>query len=125
MTEPCIMKDELTKAVEGIKTQNRWFMGIFGGAVILLLVGYGALGSGHIATKTQITKINDDYAPLMIIQDIMESSDKSNQIILMIPQTAKDDPRYLEAINDREKFQREAIQRISSVKRGNPSGNKN
>jgi len=41
----CIMKDDLTKAIDGFKSQNRWFMGIFGGAMIILLVGYGAIGT--------------------------------------------------------------------------------
>jgi hypothetical protein len=122
MEHECTMKDELTKAVEGIKTQNRWFMGIFGGAVILLLVGYGTLSNGYVTNKTNITKITNDYAPLIVVQDIMENNDRMISIMQIISNSAKDDPRYQEAIHARDKFQREALQRAATTKRGGGVG---
>jgi hypothetical protein len=122
MEHECTMKDELTKAVEGIKTQNRWFMGIFGGAVILLLVGYGTLSNGYVTNKTNITKITNDYAPLIVVQDIMENNDRMISIMQIISNSAKDDPRYQEAIHARDKFQREALQRAATTKRGGGGG---
>lgn len=119
--EDCEMKDDLTKAIEGIKNQNRWFMSIFGGAIILLLVGYGNIGTTVSNNTGRITKINNDYAPLIVIQDIMENNDRFIKIIQLIPQTDKDDPRYLDAIREREIFQREALQRASGTKRSGSS----
>jgi len=114
----CVMEEKLIKAIEDNKTQNRWFMGIFGGAIILLLVGYGVLSNGYITNKSNISKITDDYAPLIVIQDILENNDRMISVMQIISNSAKDDPRYQEAINARNKFQREALQRASTAKRG-------
>ena len=121
----CIMKDELTLAIESIKTQNRWFMGIFGGAILLLLVGYGSLGTGYTTNKANITKINNDYAPLVVIQDISHDNRNLINILQLLPETTKDDLRYINAIKESQEFQAEALRRAAGSKRGGSSSSGN
>jgi hypothetical protein len=40
----CIMEDKLMKAIEGIKTQNRWFMGIFATILVGLIITITTIG---------------------------------------------------------------------------------
>lgn len=112
------MKDEFTKAIESIRIQNRWFMGIFGGAIIALLIGYGAYGSRLSSNEAQTMKINYDYAPLVVIQDIAKDNRNLIKILQMLPETTKDDPRYLNAVAESEAFQNESLRRASGAKRG-------
>lgn len=112
------MKDELTEMVKSLQASVRWTLGICAGAIVLLLVGYGTMQARNIDMDERLQRINDNYAPLVIVQDIYENNDKMLQIIQMLPQTSKDDPRYMEAIRDRESFQREALSRAATVKRG-------
>lgn len=121
----CIMKDELTLAIEGFRKQLFWFMGIFGGAIILLLVGYGALGTGYTTNKANIAKINNDYAPLVVIQDISHDNRNLINILQSLPETTKDDPRYINAINESQTFQAEALRRAAGSKRGGSSSSGN
>lgn len=114
----CYMEEKLTKIVKALQNSVRWTLGVCVCAIVMLLVGYGTLSSQTLNNDERITKINDDYAPLIVIQDIMENNDKMIEIFQIIPQTSKDDIRYKEAIMARDKFQREALQRASTSKRG-------
>lgn len=115
----CIMKDDLTLAIEGIKTQNRWFMGIFGSAIVLLLVGYGSLGTAQINDRKQTTKINNDYTPIFAFQYIVESNNKMANLILAID--AKDDHRYMQALKEWSELQQEVIKQAGLNKRSGSS----
>lgn len=112
----CIMEDKLEKAIEGIRTQNRWFMGIFGGAIILLLVGYGSMTTAQVNDRKQVNKINSDYTPIFAFQYIVESNNKMANLILAID--AKDDHRYQQALKEWNELQQEVVKQAGLNKRG-------
>lgn len=115
----CIMKGDLTNAIEGIKTQNRWFMGIFGSAIVLLLVGYGSMTTAQVNDRKQISKITNDYTPIFAFQYIVESNNKMANLILAID--AKDDIRYQQALKEWNELQQEVIKQAGLNKRGSGS----
>ena len=119
----CIMEERLTKAVEDIKTSIRWTLGICCTVLIGLVIWTATLRADQVTTQTQVMKINDDYAPLIIIQDIFENNDKMVEIFQIISNNAKSDERYTEAIRSRDKFQRDALMKISVAKRSIPTKN--
>jgi hypothetical protein len=112
----CTMKDPLTKSIEGIKTQNRWFMGIFGGAIILLLVGFGSQQASSTVVHEQVDKINKDYLPYFAFQYIVDSNNKLIGIINGIE--SKDDIKYQQAIKEWSELQQEIIKQAGYNKRG-------
>jgi hypothetical protein len=116
------MEDKLTKAVEGMRAQNRWSMGLFLGILVALIISITTIGTNQKADNKQLTKINQDYMPYEVVNDLIENTDKYISIVQIISNSAKDDTRYREAIDNRNKFQSEALRRISMSKRSGGSG---
>lgn len=119
----CIMEERLTKAVEDVKNSIRWTLGICVTVLIGLVIWTATLRADQVTTQTQVMKINDDYAPLIVIQDIFENNDKMVEIFQIISNNVKPDERYNEAIRSRDKFQRDALMKISAAKRSTPIKN--
>ena len=122
MEHECVQEENLNKFMRGIRNTITWVLGSCVAFVLTILIAVSVQGTNQKAIDKQVQKITKDYAPLIVIQDIYENNDKMLQIIQMLPQTTKDDPRYIEAIRDREEFQRNALMRASAVKRGGYSG---
>ena len=117
MSEPCIMKDELTKMVEKLQRSVKWTLSICVGALLILIISVTTLGGTSVQNSRQIEKINDDYAPLVVLQDMAKDNADLIKIIQMLPNTTKDDLRYINAINESMQFRSEALRRASAVKR--------
>ena len=118
----CKMEDKFAVEVKNLRKTITVWLGFCVGAIVLLLVGYGAIGRAQMEDSRMITKINNDYAPLIIIQDISKDNRNLINILQMLPQTTKDDPRYIKAITESQEFQTEALRRASSVKRSASGG---
>ena len=100
----------------------RWVLGI---TVPLLLILIGSAVRAEVKTNAvekQVQKINDDYTPLFVMEGIVGSNDKLINILNVLPQTTRDDPRYLDAIKERNDFQREILNRAALSKRGTVKG---
>lgn len=117
----CPMEAVITKAIEDIRSSIRLTLGICASAMVGLIIWTATLRADQVTTQTQVTKITNDYTPLIVIQDVLENNDRMISILQIISNSAKDDPRYHEAIQARDKFQREALQRASTAKRGGSS----
>lgn len=121
MDHECTMKDEIDIKFDKIQTNVKWVLSICAGMIVLLLIGMTTQSVVQKALREKVNTINKDYAPLEVIQDIMENSARTNKILIAIPQMTKDDPRYLQMVEDKEKFQQEALQRLGNAKRGGSS----
>lgn len=114
----CVMEAKILKIIDDIKSSIRWTLGICVSALVGLLIWTATLRADQITNEEQLIKINNDYAPLMVIQDIFENNDKMIEIVSIISNSSKPDERYKEAIRSRDKFQRDALLKISATKRG-------
>jgi hypothetical protein len=123
MEHECTMKTEIDIKFDKLQMNTKWVIGVCAGIVVALLIVVTTQGVVQAALRKQVTKINDNYAPIIIVQDIMENNAKTVKILLSLPEMTKDDPRYQELIQDKDKFQREALQRASTAKRGGGSSN--
>lgn len=112
------MKAELTTMVDKLQNWVKWTLGICVGFIVLLVVGITVFQTKQAALSEMVMKINYDYAPLIVIQDIAKDNRNLIKIIQMLPETTKDDPRYLNAITESESFQNEALRRAAGAKRG-------
>jgi len=119
MTEhACIMEEKINHAIDDIRNTVKWALGVFAGFILFLVISVVTLGGTAVTNQNSIEKINNDYAPLMVIQDISHDNANLIKIIQMLPSTTKDDPRYIEAINESLQFRSEALRRASTSKRG-------
>ena len=119
MTEhACIMEEKINHAIDDIRNTVKWALGVFAGFILFLVISVVTLGVTAVTNQNSIEKINNDYAPLMVIQDISHDNANLIKIIQMLPSTTKDDPRYIEAINESLQFRSEALRRASASKRG-------
>lgn len=114
------IKCKIEAEVKKMRAITQWLIGITIPILLLLVIAITRIDGKQSDNETRITKINNDYAPLIVIQDIMENNDHLLNIIQSIPRTTIDDQRYLNAVKSRDEFQRKALQRASTVKR---SGN--
>ena len=112
------LEHKITSAVNDIRSTVKWGLGIFAGFILFIVISVVTLGGTALENKKDIKTIRDDYAPLLVIQDISHDNMLLIKTIQMLPTTTKDDPRYINAINESLEFRSEALRRASSVKRG-------
>ena len=112
----CIMKDQLTKAVESIENWVKWTLAICAGAVLYTVINVSIVGTKQSNLIDKVNKIQEDYAPWETVVDLMENNERFIEVWQAIPEASKNDSRYEEAIKSRNAFQREAIQRASKSK---------
>lgn len=117
MKDECIMKDELTEMVKSLQNSVKWTLGICAGAVLFLVIAIATIQTKQTTQETWLQKINDNYAPLVVVQDIAKDNSNLIKILQMLPETTKDDPRYINAVNESQLFQTEALRRAASAKR--------
>ena len=119
MSEPCIMEEKINKAIDDIRSKVKWAGGIFAGFILFLIISVVTFGGTAVNNKADIKKINDNYAPLEVLQDISHDNMNLIKVLQMLPNTTKDDPRYINIMNETFQFRSEALRRASSTKRGN------
>jgi len=105
----------------------RWILGIM--VPFMMILAGGAIRAEVKANdlEKRVQTINDDYTPLFVMEGIVGSNDKLINILNVLSQTTKDDPRYVDAIKERTEFQREILNRAALSKRGGggPGNQKN
>jgi len=115
------MEEKINKAIDKMEKAVKWQIGIFGSVILFLVISVVTLGGTSVTNKNDIKKINDNYAPLEVLQDISHDNMNLIKVLQTLPSTTRDDPRYINAINESLEFRSEALRRASSTKRG---GNK-
>ena len=105
-------------------TDDKKFNAILGiGSLFLVIfVGISAylltLPSEVKATQKQVQKITDDYLPYFAFEYIVESNQRLIDVLITLPYTTKDDPRYKEAIEKWNKLQNDVVKQVGQSKRG-------
>lgn len=117
MNHDCTMRDELTEMVKSLQNSVKWTLGICAGAILFLVIATATIQAKQTAQEAWLQKINDNYAPLILIQDISKDNSNLIKILQMLPETTKDDPRYINAVNESQSFQTEALRRAAITKR--------
>jgi len=96
----------------------RWVLGIMIPLMVFLIGGAVRAEMKTNDLERRVQLINDEYTPLFVMEGIVGSNDKLINILNVLPQTTRDDPRYLDAIKERSEFQREILNRAALSKRG-------
>ena len=117
MNHECRMKDELTEMVKSLQNSVKWTLGICAGTILFLVIAIVTVQTKQTAHEAWLQKINDNYAPLVVVQDISKDNSNLIKVLQMLPETTKDDPRYINAVNESQAFQTEALRRAASAKR--------
>jgi hypothetical protein len=115
------IKENIEKTVKNLKQTVQWVLGISVAFILLLVVGVTETRFRQSTIEEQVRKINDDYTPLFIMRGITGSNDRLIDVIRSLPDSTKDDRRYLDAIKSRDDFQREILEMASSAKRSGGS----
>ena len=116
--EPCIMEEKINTAIDDIRSTVKWALGIFAGFILFLVISVVTVGGTSVNNKSHIKTINDNYAPIDVIRDISTDNMNLIKIIQTLPNTTKDDPRYINAVNESFQFRNEALKRAATSKRG-------
>lgn len=90
-----------------------WIIGItftaFLGIGAVQMISFGEVRAQTEQNSTDIKKIQVDYLPYFAYQYIVESNQKLINILSALPNTTKDDPRYLEAVKEWNQLQNDVI----------------
>ncbi len=99
-----------------------WVVGIaftaFLGIGAVQMISFGEVKAQTVENTTDIKKIQGDYLPSFAFQYIVESNQKLINVLTTLPQSAKDDPRYQEALKEWSQLQQEVIKQVGNNKRG-------
>jgi hypothetical protein len=110
--------DKIELELKKMRQTMTWFVGITIPILILIIGGWGRAEVRITNTSEIVQKINDDYTPLFVMEGITGSTDKLINILNILPTTTKEDPRYIEAIRDREEFNREILTTAARTRGG-------
>lgn len=119
------IKTNIDKSVAGMKKTVQWVLSVSAGAILVLVIAVTTLGVRLNNTEILMQKINQDYTPLFFSRALTGSNDRLIDILLSLPGTTKDDPRYIEAIKNRDDFQREMMNLVGDSKRGSGGNGQN
>ena len=119
------IKTNIEESVKSMRKTVQWVLSISIGAILMLIIAVTTLGVKQSNTETQIQKINQDYTPLFFSRAITGSNDRLIDVLMSLPATTKDDPRYLDAIKSRDEFQRTMLELVGESKRGGNSSASN
>lgn len=111
------LEEKLTKTVDKLQKSVKWTLSICVGSILLLIVSVTTLGGTAINNSKRIDKINDDYLPYFAFQYMLESNQRLIDILIALPVTTKDDPRYLEVMNAWNKLQNDIARQAGLNKR--------
>ena len=113
-------------------TENRkldtilWVVGVAFAAFLAVgvyqLISFGEVKAQTVSNTADIEKIRGDYLPLFAFEYIVESNNELINLISIIQQTTKDDPRYLDAIKKWNDLQQEVIRQAGQNKRSGSGG---
>lgn len=123
--EDCIYKEvfkdikaNMETTISNLKKTVQWAVGIMFFVVIGVAVNM-AQNSVRITKVEEVAvNINKDYTPLFVVEGIQGSNMKLIEVLQAIPDSKKDNPRYLEAIRERNEFQAQILKQIALTRRG-------
>lgn len=103
-----------------------WIVGVAFAAFLAVgvyqLISFGEVKAQTVTNTTNIEKIQGDYLPYFAFEYIVESNNELINLISIIQQTTKDDPRYLDAIKKWNELQQEIVKQAGQNKRSGGGG---